>query len=70
MCLKKSLAVSSSLILVEQGIDMLYLVNLSRTIRMLLKPFDSGNSGINNFKGSEGDRDQMQKSNWGVSSQL
>jgi len=58
MCLKKSLAVSSSLILVEQGINIPYFVNLSTMTRMLSKPFDSGNSRIKSIviisKGWEG----------------
>ena len=46
MCLKKSLAVSSSVILVEQGMKIPYLVNLSTMTRMLSNPFDFGSSGI------------------------
>ena len=45
-CLKKSLVVSSSVILVEQGMKIPYFVSLSTMTKMLSKPFEFGSSGI------------------------
>lgn len=45
-CLKNNFVVSSSVILVEAGIMIVYLVSLSMITKMLLNPLETGNSGI------------------------
>lgn len=58
MCLKNSLAVSSSVTLVVVGTMMAYLVSLSTITSMLSNPCEVGNSGIKSMlmtsKGCEG----------------
>jgi hypothetical protein len=45
-CLKNKVAVSTSVIFVIVGINILYLVNLSTITKMLSNPLDKGSSGI------------------------